>query len=67
MPRLPKILGRRELDPGKLFTIEQVDLMDPYAFEDLLGMVYETQGYRVPPTPKEASTLRSNYQETPLS
>jgi ADP-ribose diphosphatase len=26
MSRLPKILGRRELDPGKLFTIEQVDL-----------------------------------------
>jgi len=26
MPRLPKILGRRELDPGNLFTIEQVDL-----------------------------------------
>ena len=26
MARLPKIQGRRELDPGKLFTIEQVDL-----------------------------------------
>lgn len=26
MTRLPKILGRRKLDPGKLFTIEQLDL-----------------------------------------
>ena len=26
MARLPKIRGRRELDPGKLFTIEQLDL-----------------------------------------
>ena len=26
MARLPRIRGRRELDPGKLFTIEQVDL-----------------------------------------
>ncbi len=26
MSRLPKIHGRRELDPGKLFRIEQLDL-----------------------------------------
>jgi ADP-ribose diphosphatase len=26
MSRLPKIHGRRELDPGRLFTIEQLDL-----------------------------------------
>lgn len=26
MARLPKIHGRRELDPGRLFTIEQLDL-----------------------------------------
>ncbi len=26
MPKLPKIHARRELDPGKLFTIEQLDL-----------------------------------------
>ena len=26
MPKLPKIHERRELDPGQLFTIEQLDL-----------------------------------------
>lgn len=26
MSRLPRILGRRKLDPGRLFTIEQLDL-----------------------------------------
>lgn len=33
-------------------TLEMVDAMDPYNFELLLGMIYESQGYRVIETPK---------------
>ncbi len=33
-------------------TMEMVDAMDPYNFELLLGMIYETQGFRVIETPK---------------
>lgn len=33
-------------------TIEMVDAMDPYNFELLLGMIYESQGFRVIETPK---------------
>lgn len=33
-------------------TMEMVDAMDPYNFELLLGMIYETQGFRIIETPK---------------
>jgi len=33
-------------------TMQQVDAMNPYNFEKLLGMIYEAQGYRVEVTPK---------------
>ncbi|MFW6172042.1 MAG: restriction endonuclease [Planctomycetota bacterium] len=33
-------------------TLQMVDAMDPYNFELLLGMMYESRGYRVVETPK---------------
>jgi hypothetical protein len=35
-----------------VITIEMVDKVDPYSFELLLGMIYETQGFHVIETPK---------------
>ena len=57
-------IARRELELGGFrkdlehrrnvhisITIEIVDQMDPFKFEHLLGMIYETRGFRVKETP----------------
>ena len=45
-------LRLRKDGAGYNITIEDVDRMDPFNFELLLGMVFESQGYRVEETPK---------------
>jgi hypothetical protein len=37
---------------GRVITIEDVDRVDPFNFELLLGMIFETQGYSFEETPK---------------
>jgi restriction system protein len=47
-----KDLALRRQGESMNIVISQVDDMNPYNFESLLGMVYETQGYRIEVTRK---------------
>lgn len=37
---------------GMRLTIHMVDIMDPFLFQDLIGLMYKSRGYAVHPTPK---------------
>ena len=47
-------LEQRKNPTSQNITIEMVDAMDPYNFELLLGIIYETRGYKVIETPKSS-------------
>ena len=64
---LPKIAGQRQIykqrgferdlelrkgGDGRVITIDEVDRVDPFNFELLLGMIFETEGYSFEETPK---------------
>ncbi|HEX7896624.1 MAG TPA: restriction endonuclease [Planctomycetota bacterium] len=38
--------------PGGIITLEMIDVMDPFLFQDLIGMVYESRGFALHATPK---------------
>lgn len=47
------LAGRRgKASGGRGLTLGEIDCMDPYNFELLLGLIYRAQGYRVEKTPK---------------
>jgi len=45
-------LALRKSGAGQKIRIEDIDRMDPFNFELLLGMIFEAQGYRFEETPK---------------
>src|SRR5260370_6049705 len=52
MKRVGKDWEIRRNQQGMSISLDQVDRMDPFCFELLLGMIYQSQGYIVKETPK---------------
>jgi hypothetical protein len=52
MDGFEKDLQQRSSGSGRNISIQEIDAMDPFNFELLLGMIFETQGFRIRETPK---------------
>jgi hypothetical protein len=52
MDGFEKDLQQRSNGSGRHIGIEEIDTMDPFNFELLLGMIFESKGFRIHETPK---------------